>query len=138
MTVIIAKSFTHKWALALVASLSLMLPALSWGAQNCDKPINGFDGLYCLTKVYLEADAELNSSYAKVNKLLNASQKSKLKKGQIAWIRERDNKCSYEDEDGFYINMGCATRRTTDRVNFLNDRLRECKAGSCRDSRLGE
>ena len=138
MTVIIAKSFTNKWALALVASLSLMLPALSWGAQNCDKPINGFDGLYCLTKVYLEADAELNSSYAKVNKLLNASQKSKLKQGQIAWIRERDNKCSYEDEDGFYINMGCATRRTTDRVNFLNDRLRECKAGSCRDSRLGE
>ena len=127
-----------KTFLAIVTSAAFMFPMLSWGAQNCDKPVNDFDGLYCLTKVYLEADKELNNSYTKLNKILNSTQKSKLKRGQLAWIRERNDQCSYNDNEGFFVNMGCATRTTTSRVNFLNDRVRECAAGSCRDSRLGE
>ncbi len=125
-------------SLVLLASAAFMLPTLSWGAQNCDKPINDFDGLYCLTKVYLEADKELNNSYDKLNKRLNTKQKATLKRGQLAWMRERNDRCSYHDEDGFYVNMRCATRTTTERVNFLNERVRECNAGSCRESRLGE
>ena len=127
-----------KTSLAMLASVAFMFPMLSWGAQNCDKPINDFDGLYCLTKVYLEADKELNNSYTKLNKVLNSTQKSKLKRGQLAWIRDRDERCSYHNDEGFFVNMNCATRTTTSRVNFLNDRIRECSAGSCRDSRLGE
>ena len=127
-----------KTSLAMLASAAFMFPMLSWGAQNCDKPINDFDGLYCLTKVYLEADKELNNSYTKLNKVLNSTQKSKLKRGQLAWIRERNDQCSYNNDEGFFVNMNCATRTTTSRVNFLNDRVRECSAGSCRDSRLGE
>ena len=127
-----------KTSLALLASAAFMFPMLSWGAQNCDKPINDFDGLYCLTKVYLEADKELNNSYTKLNKVLNSTQKSKLKRGQLAWIRDRDERCSYHNDEGFFVNMNCATRTTTSRVNFLNDRIRECSAGSCRDSRLEE
>ena len=127
-----------KTSLAMLASAAFMFPMLSWGAQNCDKPINDFDGLYCLTKVYLEADKELNNSYTKLNKVLNSTQKSKLKRGQLAWIRDRDERCSYHNDEGFFVNMNCATRTTTSRVNFLNDRIRECSAGSCRDSRLGE
>ena len=129
---------TGKTSLAMLVSAAFMFPMLSWGAQNCDKPVNDFDGLYCLTKVYLEADKELNNSYAKLTKRLNTSQKSKLKRGQLAWIRERNDQCSYNNNEGFFVNMGCATRTTTERVNFLNDRVRECAAGSCRDSRLGE
>lgn len=127
-----------KTVLALLTSAAFMFPMLSWGAQNCDKPINDFDGLYCLTKVYLEADKELNNSYTKLNKVLNSQQKTTLKRGQLAWMRDRNDQCSYHDDDGFYVNMDCATRITTKRVNFLNDRVRECNAGSCRDSRLGE
>ena len=127
-----------KTSLAMLLSAAFMFPMLSWGAQNCDKPVNDFDGLYCLTKVYLEADKELNNSYAKLTKRLNTSQKSKLKRGQLAWIRERNDQCSYNNNEGFFVNMDCATRTTTERVNFLNDRVRECAAGSCRDSRLGE
>ena len=127
-----------KTSLAMLLSAAFMFPVLSWGAQNCDKPVNDFDGLYCLTKVYLEADKELNNSYAKLTKRLNTSQKSKLKRGQLAWIRERNDQCSYDNNEGFFVNMDCATRTTTERVNFLNDRLRECAAGSCRNSRLGE
>lgn len=127
-----------KTSLAMLATAAFMFPMLSWGAQNCDKPINDFDGLYCLTKVYLEADKELNNSYTKLNKILNSTQKSKLKRGQLVWIRDRDERCSYDNGEGFFVNMNCATRTTTSRVNFLNDRIRECSAGSCRDSRLGE
>ncbi|TXD97671.1 DUF1311 domain-containing protein [Psychrobacter frigidicola] len=138
MTINIIKHSIRNSSLVLLTSAIFMLPTLSWGAQNCDKPINDFDGLYCLTKVYLEADKELNNSYGKLNKLLNNSQKAILKRGQLAWMRERNNKCSYNNEAGFYVNIGCATRTTTNRVNFLNERVRECAAGSCRDSRLGE
>ena len=138
MTTNIIKHSIRNLSLVMLASAAFMLPTLSWGAQNCDKPVNDFDGLYCLTKVYLEADKELNNSYTKLNKVLNNTQKSKLKRGQLAWIRERNDRCSYNDEDGFYVNMRCATNTTTKRVNFLNERVRECSAGSCRDSRLGE
>ena len=127
-----------KTSLAILTSAAFMFPMLSWGAQNCDKPVNDFDGLYCLTKVYLEADKELNNSYTKLNKVLSSTQKSKLKRGQLAWMRDRNDQCSYHDEGGFYVNMDCATRTTIKRVNFLNERARECSAGSCRDSRLGE
>jgi uncharacterized protein YecT (DUF1311 family) len=127
-----------KTSLAILTSAAFMFPMLSWGAQNCDKPVNDFDGLYCLTKVYLEADKELNNSYIKLNKVLSSTQKSKLKRGQLAWMRDRNDQCSYHDEGGFYVNMDCATRTTIKRVNFLNERARECSAGSCRDSRLGE
>ena len=138
MKINIVNRTTGKTSLAMLVSAAFMFPMLSWGAQNCDKPVNDFDGLYCLTKVYLEADKELNNSYAKLTKRLNTSQKSKLKRGQLAWIRERNDQCSYNNNEGFFVNMDCATRTTTERVNFLNDRVRECAAGSCRDSRLGE
>ncbi|WP_289050526.1 lysozyme inhibitor LprI family protein [uncultured Psychrobacter sp.] len=134
----IMKHTMVKTSLAMLTSAAFMLPVLSWGAQNCDKPNNDFDDLYCLTKVYLEADKELNSSYAKLAKQLNSQQKSTLKRGQLAWIRERNDQCSYNNDEGFFVNMDCATRITTKRVSFLNDRVRECNAGSCRDSRLGE
>ena len=135
----ILKHAMRNTSLILLTSAAFILPTLSWSAQNCDKPVNDFDGLYCLTKVYLEADKELNTSYANLAKTLNTQQKSKLKRGQLAWMRERNNDCSYnDDENSFYVNMDCATRITTKRVNFLNDRLRECRAGSCRDSRLEE
>ena len=138
MKATIIKHSIGKTALALLTSAAFMFPMLSWGAQNCDKPNNDFDGLYCLTKVYLEADKELNNSYNKLSKLLNKQQKATLKRGQLAWMRDRNDRCSYNDDEGFFVNMGCATRKTTTRVNFLNERVRECNAGSCRDSRLGE
>lgn len=116
-----------------------MFPMFTWSAENCDNPVNDFDGLYCLTKVYLQADKELNNSYNQLSKKLNSKQRATLKRGQLAWLRERNDRCSYhDDENGFFVNMGCATRVTTHRVNFLNERVRECNAGSCRDSRLGE
>ncbi|MDN3454248.1 MULTISPECIES: lysozyme inhibitor LprI family protein [unclassified Psychrobacter] len=138
MTTNVIKRSIRNTSLAIITSAAFMLPMLSWGAENCDRPNNDFDGLYCLTKVYLEADKELNNSYNKLSKLLNRQQKSTLKRGQLAWMRERNDRCSYNDDGGFFVNMSCATNKTTTRVNFLNERVRECNAGSCRDSRLDD
>ena len=138
MTTNMLKRSIRNASLTILTSAAFMLPMLSWGAENCDRPNNDFDGLYCLTKVYLEADKELNNSYNKLSKLLNRQQKSTLKRGQLAWMRERNDRCSYHDDGGFFVNMNCATSKTTTRVNFLNERVRECNAGSCRDSRLDD
>ncbi len=106
-------------------------------ADNCDKPKDDFDGLYCLNKVYQEADAELNKSYKTLRTFLNERQKERLMDTQRAWIKERNEKCSYHDEEhGFFVNLSCTTEMTVSRTNVLNDRIRECKATGCQESKL--
>lgn len=118
-------------------SAILFVTISSFAAESaCDHPKNDFDGLYCLNKVYLQADKELNESYGKLAKQLDAQDKKKLKTGQLAWIQERNDNCSYSDGRGFFVNMDCATRTTVERVQFLNDRLRECSSTGCQPSKL--
>nr|WP_199103360.1 lysozyme inhibitor LprI family protein [Aquitalea sp. ASV11] len=102
----------------------------------CDKPKNDFDGLYCLNKVYSQADKDLNESYGELAKQLDADGKKLLKAGQLNWIRQRNADCSYSDSRGFFVNLDCATRTTIDRLQFINDRKRECKSAGCMNSKL--
>ncbi len=115
-----------------------MLLSTAASAQNCDSPRNDFDGLYCLSKVYQEADNDLGRRYNDLMGYLNSHQKAILKRGELAWIQDRNERCSRYLEDSFLVDMQCGTSTTTNRVNFINERLRECRAGSCRTSRLGE
>lgn len=103
-------------------------------ADNCDQVKEGFDGLYCLQKVYFQADKELNDSYKKLNTLIDAKLKKKLKETQLTWIQERNTECSWKDERGSFVNMDCAKNKTVSRTNFLNDRIRECKSTGCQPS----
>ena len=116
--------------------LSLLLPMTAFANSNCDKPVNDFDGLYCLNKVYGEADKELNQKYGQLAPLLDAQGKAALKQGQLAWMKDRNSQCSRHDETGFLVNLGCATRKTVARVEFLQSRIRECKSSGCQNSKL--
>lgn len=112
------------------------LSAAAVASSACDKPKNDFDGLYCLNKVYQQADADLNASYKSLMAKLDAAGATALKKGQLGWISERDASCSRREGDQFFVNMDCATRRTISRVQFLQDRYRECLSSGCQNSRL--
>lgn len=120
----------------------LMLAALLCAATTahansaCDQPKNDFDGLYCLNKVYQEADKELNENYKKLSGSLDTAGKARLKSGQLAWIKERNSSCSKRETDGFYVNLDCAADTTIARSRFLQDRIRECASAGCQNSKL--
>ncbi|MBV8246999.1 MAG: DUF1311 domain-containing protein [Comamonas sp.] len=118
--------------------LSLLAPLAALANSNCDKPVNDFDGLYCLNKVYGEADKELNQKYGELASKLDVQGKAALKQGQLAWIRERNSQCSRRDDSGFLVNLDCATKKTVARVDFLQSRIRECKSSGCLNSKLAE
>ncbi len=102
----------------------------------CDAPKNDFDGLYCLNKVYQEADKELNENYKKLSAALDANGKKALKTGQLAWIESRNSSCSKREGNDFYVNLDCATNTTIRRSQFLQDRIRECSSAGCQNSKL--
>jgi uncharacterized protein YecT (DUF1311 family) len=102
----------------------------------CDRPKNDFDGLYCLNKVYQEADKELNANYQSLSAKLDAAGKSGLKRGQLAWIQTRNKSCSKAEADHFYVDLQCATATTISRAQFLQDRVRECTSAGCQNSKL--
>ena len=102
----------------------------------CDVPKNDFDGLYCLNKVYQEADKELNTNYQALSAKLDADGKKSLKTGQLAWIQSRNSSCSKRESTGFYVNLDCATNTTIKRSQFLQDRVRECASAGCQNSKL--
>lgn len=124
--------------LRLIIALLCLSPFASAVAQssNCDRPRNDFDGLYCLNKVYQQADNELNAAFKKLNAQLDADGKARLKRGQLQWIRERNAKCSVTRGNEFLVNLRCATETTVERLNFLQARQRECVSSGCRNSQL--
>ena len=120
--------------LLLVALFSMSGAAFANSA--CDQPKNDFDGLYCLNKVYQEADKELNANYQKLAAKLDGAGKTGLKRGQLAWIQDRNKSCSKAEADRFYVDLQCATSTTISRSQFLQDRVRECSSAGCQNSKL--
>ena len=109
-------------------------PALADSA--CDHPNDDFDGLYCLNKVYQQADIDLNTAFGQLKGKLDETGRAALKSGQLSWIRTRNADCSKREDTGFYVNLRCATKSTILRTQFLQDRVRECVSSGCMNSRL--
>ncbi|MFC7421214.1 lysozyme inhibitor LprI family protein [Iodobacter arcticus] len=120
----------------LLIALLLGTSGLSYANSACDVPKNDFDGLYCLNKVYQEADKELNENFNKLKAKLDNNGKSSLKQGQLGWMKERNNNCSKKENSGFYVNLDCAASTTIQRSQFLQDRIRECASSGCQNSKL--
>jgi uncharacterized protein YecT (DUF1311 family) len=103
---------------------------------DCDKTKTDYDVVYCGTKIYLQADKELNDSYQKLVSKLNADGKQRLKTGQLAWIETRNKQCTERRGQNILVDLDCATRTTVERTHFLNDRYRECVSAGCMNSKL--
>ncbi|HEY4067605.1 MAG TPA: lysozyme inhibitor LprI family protein [Burkholderiaceae bacterium] len=122
---------------SLILALSFVLAPLSaFAQQNCDKPKDDFDGLYCLNKIYIETDAELNQAYKELASRLPAGDRPRLKETQLTWIEDRNSSCSKKIDSGFYVNLSCATRATRSRLQVLQERVVECKSSGCLASKL--
>ncbi len=120
----------------LILAMLMCASGAAFANSACDAPKNDFDGLYCLNKVYQEADKELNENYKKLVAQLDANGKKSLKTGQLAWISDRNRSCSKRETDAFYVNLDCAANTTIKRSQFLQDRIRECSSSGCMNSKL--
>lgn len=120
-------------------SLVLTLIAISTGAHaaGCAAPKTAFDQVYCERTIFVQADHDLNVAYSSLKMHLNPMNKETLKRGQLAWIKERNDQCSKEDDTGFFVNIGCASTMTLARLAFLKERERECTSTGCIDAKIG-
>ena len=120
----------------LILALLVCSSSAAFANSACDAPKNDFDGLYCLNKVYQEADKELNENYKKLSAQLDSDGKKVLKSGQLAWIASRNKNCSKREGADFYVNLDCAANTTIERSQFLQNRIRECASSGCLNSKL--
>ncbi|MBR8058899.1 lysozyme inhibitor LprI family protein [Burkholderia dolosa] len=107
-------------------------------AAGCAKPRSAFDQVYCSSNEFSQLDRELNDQYGRLRKQLSGDQQAKLKSGQLAWMKQRDDRCSEKRDDGYLVNLQCAIDATQSRLSFLRERERECASTGCVTSRLGE
>lgn len=120
-----------------LATLCVLLGAVNARAQqNCDGKTSDFDAVYCLSKVFVQADADLNTAYQKLRGQLNAAGQLRLRDLERAWIARRNRECVGDSGRGKLVYVDCAVQMTVDRANFLNDRYRECITSGCRVSAL--
>ncbi len=122
--------------LAITAGLLLGLPATAHAA-SCDAPQTGFDNVYCFAKVYMDLDRQLNDNYISLMKLIGEGQKPVLRGGQRNWIAMRNEHCYRADGGSNMVNIDCALATTRARIQFLSDRLAECRATGCNVTKLG-
>ncbi|MGF6532329.1 MULTISPECIES: lysozyme inhibitor LprI family protein [Paraburkholderia] len=120
--------------------LPLLLAAFSMTAHaaGCAKPRNAFDQVYCSSTQFSQSDRDLNQEYDRVKLALHPAEQATLKHGQLAWLSQRDARCSLEKDEGYFVNLECATDMTQQRIAFLRERERECSSTGCVDAKLGE
>ncbi len=119
---------------AILVTSIFSLPSLSSANYNsvseaCDHYKTSYDVTYCLSKLFMESDKELNQVYKALKNSLNKSTKRGLTKVQREWIKYRNYSCEYTGS----IDVDCNYRVNRERTEYLRDRLRECKTGNCRN-----
>lgn len=131
------KRLLYRWSGAVLLVAHFGVFGTAQAQQGCNLPRGSFDQVYCQAKVLIRADDELNATYQKLLKRLNAAGQATLRQTQRAWLAGRDTDCvQYDTDKGDLISADCAVDKTTERLNFLNDRLRECLSSGCQISRL--
>ena len=112
----------------------LLFATSAWA--DCEKTKSDYDVVYCSTKIYIQADKELNESYKNLSEKLDMEGRKLLKEAQLDWIRSRNKNCSESRGTEILLDMDCAANTTIERTQFLNDRHRECVSAGCMNSKL--
>ncbi|UTV56735.1 lysozyme inhibitor LprI family protein [Burkholderia arboris] len=124
----------------LFASCALLALAVPFAAQaaGCGKPRSAFDQVYCTSTQFSQSDRDLNDEYGRLRKQLSGDQQATLKAGQLAWLKQRDARCSETRNNSYLVDIQCANDMTQSRLSFLRERERECSSTGCVASKLGE
>ena len=101
---------------------------------ECDKYTTSYDRTYCFSKLFVESDKELNSVYNELRGTIKEKAKQQLTEVQRDWMKYRDQTC--QSSPGT-INVDCNYEVNRKRTEYLRDRLRECKTGTCREDMIG-
>jgi uncharacterized protein YecT (DUF1311 family) len=117
----------------LLLSLALVT-SVAQAQSECDKYKTSYDKTYCFAKLFLESDKELNAVYGDLRGQLKETARKQLTDVQRDWIKYRDGKC----ESSGAIDVDCNYRVNRDRAEYLRDRARECKVGTCRDELIAK
>lgn len=112
----------------LLALPVLFMANMASAEDACDKFTTSYDRTYCMAKLFVESDKELNQVYKELKTHLKGDVSKALTTTQRNWIKYRDNRC---ESDGT-IAVDCNFKVNRTRTEYLRDRLRECKTGNCR------
>lgn len=102
--------------------------------DNCEKFKTSYDKTYCVAKLFLESDNELNTVYTDLRKPLKDDTKKQLTQTQRDWIKYRDQTC----ESAGSIDVSCNYKVNRARAEYLRDRVRECKTGNCDNAAIAK
>lgn len=102
--------------------------------QQCEKYKTSYDQTYCVAKLFLASDDELNAVYKKLKGKTQGEVQKSLVHVQRDWIKYRNNACESQGT----IDVACNYRVNRERTTALRDRLRECETGSCNDALIGK
>lgn len=115
---------------------ALLAAPLSAFAQDdaCERyPQSSYDNTFCFSKLLIESDKELNQVYQDLRGRLTTQTRQDLTQVQREWMRYRNTVC--QDKPGTIL-VDCNYRVNRARVEYLRDRLRECKTGNCRTNMI--
>ncbi len=118
-------------------AIALCAAATSAFAEEykCDKFTASYDKTYCMSKLFVESDYELNEVYKELRGKINEDGRSELKRTELEWMKYRNSKCEIMPGT---INVRCSYEVNVERTNYLRDRLRECKVGHCDYKAIGK
>jgi uncharacterized protein YecT (DUF1311 family) len=127
--------YPKKFTIYLVSISSLMIlafgaPASSERQRNCKNPGSTVEHNACANLASEEIDKQLNQVYKSIIANSKGTEKQKLIKAQLSWIKFRDNNCDFEVDmnrggTGYSIFLNeCIQRmtkaRTTELKNWKN------------------
>lgn len=113
-----------------MATALLLANQMAHANAACDKYVTSYDKTYCVAKLFLESDKDLNAVYTDLRARLKGPAQKQLVLVQREWIKYRDQTC--EPQAGT-INVDCNHDVNMQRASYLRERLLECKAGICRE-----
>ncbi len=101
-------------------------PAL---ADDCEYAMTQADMNQCMSAQTASADRQLNSTYQRLQGMLNKSEKNQLKLAERAWIAHRDQSCKFANRkyvggSSYAMSLsGCILKETKQRTGELQDEI---------------